>query len=264
MAEDIGHTPERGEEVEAPADRYDPIVWHEPPHAWRFADVSIPGDLVIGYGQPYRPELRIRTTELKKEWTPLRDAFISGVTVQRGVPTTVIYRENFYAVTGIRRVAPNEFEYILEPWPSDEPVRHTYAYSREAELTRRNQQRSASGSWGLFWDILLGLPLTLIFGSSAERLYQPRQWDFYAMFRNGCLLEASAGAMVVLGTVVWLSEWFTLAASASHFVIPLKTVMLAICGMLFILDSFLRWRIFIRKGLAHALFGFDLFLRFRK
>lgn len=244
----------------SPADRYDPLIWHEPSASWLFADVSIPGDIVVAQGDTERAYLRIRTSSIKADWVPLRKACVSDVAVPRGVPTTVVYRDKFYAVTAILALGNEAYEYRLEPWPLDEPIRRTYAYSREAELIR-NRKSAPSTVMGLLSDTLLGLPVVLALGRWAESAYCPRQWDFYALFRNGCLLEGSIGGAVLVGVLAWLFEWFSAVAVSDSVVIPLKANVLGLIGLLFVIDSLLRWYKFKTWGIGHALFGTDTLVR---
>jgi len=241
------------EEAQA-ADRYDPLLWSAPSFDWIRVDVSIPGDIVGVLNGPHGQELWIRTRRVRPEWVPLRNALIMGVTgIPRGEPTTIIYEDTLYGIGEVRQGPEGYIDYRLEPWPDDAPLTRTYAYSRQAELVRLAASRRATGPVARVVDAAVGFLTAWIFGHAGERVYVPRYSDFYALFRNACLLQATAGAAALLTSLVWGFDWFAATAGESDVVVPLKPFIAAGIGLLCTAEAAWRWHRFAATGKAPGL-----------
>ena len=238
--------------TESSADLYDPL---EPGRTADGlsqpveVDYSIPGDIVMIYPETSRPRIVVRTPSQRMDWVVALDS--PQAENLGSAPSTIQYRGEFYEIAGFHPHG-SAWEYHLNPWPPSEPNRRTIAYSREAELTRRQDEFAFQRLQKRARRIVVLLPFIGLLPREVQlELAERLPIDVYRATFWSCIGEIVFGTYIIfmggiVSALLSLSEQRDVSLFPNLLGIPVS-VWLTISPFI-IVEALLRWQRLSRYG----------------
>lgn len=223
-------------------------------------DYSIPGDLVLFFGEECESRVVIRTTKEKEEWISAMNSD-PWQDLPKRAPTAVDFRGSLYQISRISKHG-SAIEYHLVPWPEYEILRRTVVYSREAVLRDIADQARAKRAHMIASIIKPLFPLIGLLPSDAQyAIAEHIPINVHATIGWSIVAEAF-GSIAFMYICIVLNTVGSIVQGQSVSYLPDKilgidqNVWLALCPFL-LLDAVVRWRKLATRGEALGVLAFE-------